>query len=52
MIRTFRQDDLSQVANFLKDLKVDIVVNEDDDKIPKLTAFFVMGFAASLIVQF
>ena len=43
---------LSQVANFLKDLKVDIVVNEDDDKIPKLTAFFVMGVAASLIVQF
>lgn len=24
------QDALSQVANFLKDLKVDIVVNEDD----------------------
>ena len=46
------QDDLSQVANFLKDLKVDIVVNEDDDKIPKLTACFVMGVAASLIVQF
>ena len=46
------QDALSQVANFLKDLKVDIVVNEDDDKIPKLTAFFVMGVAASLIVQF
>ena len=46
------QDALSQVANFLKDLKVDIVVNEDDDKIPNLTAFFVMGVAASLIVQF
>ena len=43
---------LSQVANFLKDLKVDIVVNEDDDKIPKLAAFFVTGVAASLIVQF
>ena len=46
------QDALSQVANFLKYLTVDIVVNEDDDKIPKLAAFFVTGVAASLIVQF